>query len=100
MADAHATAEMAYKPSPKYKGVLRPNLSNNGPYKSWPIDMPMKKEDKDNITLDTEVFKFLAMLGKAGKYISIDNGPIDVSSPNIRIKKNGDLSLDGFMLQR
>jgi hypothetical protein len=64
------------------------------------MEIPTKKEDKDNITLETEVFKFLAMLGKAGKYISIDSGPIAVNSPKIRIKKNGDLNLDGFILQR
>jgi len=34
------------------------------------------------------------MLGKAGKYMSIDSGPIAVNSPKIRIKKNGDLNLD------
>ena len=64
------------------------------------MDMPTKNEERDSITLATDVFKFLAMLGKAGKYISMDNGPIEVSSPNINIKKNGDLSLDEFMEQR
>ncbi len=86
VAEAHAIADMAYKLNPKYKGVLRPNLSNNGPYNNCPMDIPTKKEESDNITLETDVFKFFAMLGKAGKYISIDNGPMDVSNPKISIK--------------
>lgn len=79
---------------------MRPNLSNKGPYNNCPIEMPTKKEESDSITLETDVFKFLAMLGKAGKYISMDNGPMDVSNPKISIKKNGDLSLDEIMVQR
>jgi hypothetical protein len=91
---------MAYKPNPKYNGVLRPNLSNKGPYNNCPIEIPTKKEESESITLETDVFKFFAMLGKAGKYISMDKGPMEVRSPKISIKKNGDLSLDVFMLQR
>jgi hypothetical protein len=48
--------------------------------------MPTKKEDKDNITFATVVCKLFAILGKAGKYMSIDKGPIEVSNPKIRIK--------------
>jgi hypothetical protein len=48
--------------------------------------MPIKKEDNDNITEATVVFKPFAILGKAGKYISIDNGPIADKRPNMRIK--------------
>ena len=35
---------------PKYKGVLRPYLSKSGPYINCPTEMPIKNEDKDNIT--------------------------------------------------
>jgi hypothetical protein len=86
IAVAHAIAEIEYNPKPKYKGVLRPYLSKSGPYNNWPTEIPTKKDDNDNITFETVVFKFLAILGKAGRYISMDNGPIDVSNPKIRIK--------------
>jgi hypothetical protein len=64
------------------------------------MEMPTKKEESESITLETDVFKFFAMLGNAGKYISMDKGPMDVSSPKISIKKNGDLSLEVFIAQR
>ena len=86
IAVAHANDEIAYNAKPKYKGVLRPYLSNNGPYNNCPTEIPIKKEDKDNITDATVVFKPFAILGNAGRYISIDNGPIEVSKPKIRIK--------------
>ena len=86
IAVAQAIEEIVYKPKPKYKGVLRPYFSNNGPYNNCPNEIPTKKEDKDSITTATVVCKLLAMLGNAGKYISIDNGPIEVSKPKIRIK--------------
>lgn len=86
MAVAHAKEEIAYNAKPKYNGVLRPYLSNNGPYNNCPIEIPMKNEDKDNITEATVVFKPFAILGNAGRYISIDKGPIADKSPSIRIK--------------
>jgi hypothetical protein len=57
-----------------------------GPYNSCPTDIPMKKLDKDNVTRATDVCKLLAISGKAGKYMSIDNGPIAVRKPNIRMR--------------
>ena len=45
-----------------------------------------KKLDKESITFDTEVFRFLAIAGKAGKYMSMDKGPIAVNNPSISIK--------------
>jgi hypothetical protein len=86
IAVAHAIDEIIYKPKPKYKGVLRPYLSNNGPYNNCPKEIPTKKEDKDNITFATVVCKLFAILGNAGRYMSIDNGPIEVSRTKIRIK--------------
>jgi len=62
--------------------------------------MPTKKEESESITLETDVFKFFAMLGNAGKYISMDKGPIELSNPSIRIKKKGDFRLVAFMQQR
>jgi uncharacterized protein YfiM (DUF2279 family) len=53
----------------------------------------MKKEDKDNITDATVVFNPFAMLGKAGRYMSIDKGPIADKRPRIRIRKNWDCFL-------
>ena len=83
---AQPNAAIAYKPNPKYNGVFRPNLSNKGPYNNCPTEIPTKKEDKDNITLETLVCKPSAMFGNAGKYISIDKGPIAVKRPKIKIK--------------
>lgn len=62
--------------------------------------MPIKKEDKESMTDATVVFNPFAILGNAGKYISIDKGPIADNSPNIKIKKNCGCFLVGFMWQR
>ena len=86
IAVAQANEEIAYKLKPKYKGILRPNLSNKGPYNNCPMDIPIKKEDKDNVTVATVVFNPVAIDGNAGKYISIDKGPIADIKPNINIK--------------
>jgi hypothetical protein len=86
MAVAQATDEIAYIDNPRYKGVLRPYLSNKGPYNNCPKDIPIKKEDKESITEATVVFKPFAILGKAGKYMSIDKGPMADNKPKIRIK--------------
>lgn len=47
----------------------------------------MKNPDNDKETRAIEVFKSLAIAGKPGKYISIENGPNAVSEPNRRIRK-------------
>jgi hypothetical protein len=52
------------------------------------MDIPIKKDDKESITEATVVLSPLAMLGKAGRYISIDKGPIAANSPKINIRKN------------
>ena len=83
---AQATEEIAYKLNPKYKGIFRPNLSSNGPYNNCPIEIPTKNEDNESVTFATEVSRAFAMDGKAGKYISIDKGPIADINPNIKIR--------------
>jgi hypothetical protein len=50
------------------------------------MDIPIKKEDNDNVTVATDVFNPVAIDGNAGKYISIDKGPIADIKPNINIK--------------
>jgi hypothetical protein len=47
--------------------------------------MPIKKLESDRATSETVLFRFFAMAGKAGRYISIDSGPIAVNRPMIRI---------------
>jgi len=51
-------------------------------------EIPIKKEESDSITAATVVFKLLAMSGKAGKYMSMDNGPIAVRRPSMRMTGN------------
>ena len=51
-----------------------------------PADMPMKNEESDSITCATVVWRLLAISGNAGRYISIDSGPIAVSSLKIRMR--------------
>jgi hypothetical protein len=48
--------------------------------------MPIKKLDSDSITCATVVFRPLAMAGNAGKYISIEKGPMAVSRPSMRMR--------------
>lgn len=70
-----------------YKGFLRPNLSSSGPYNSCPAAKPIKKLDSDSETWAVVVWSDLAIAGKPGKYISIENGPSAVSEPNINTVK-------------
>lgn len=49
--------------------------------------MPMKKLDNERETFATVVCRSLAMTGNPGRYISIENGPIADSVPNIMIIK-------------
>ncbi len=48
--------------------------------------MPIKKEDNESVTVATEVFNPVAIEGNAGKYISIDKGPIADINPKIKIR--------------
>ena len=43
--------------------------------------MPIKKLDSERVTAETELWRLLAIAGKAGRYMSIDSGPIAVSRP-------------------
>jgi len=77
-----------YIERPTYIGLFRPNLSSSGPYNNCPAEIPIKKLDRDNITFATLVCRLLAMSGKAGKYMSMEKGPMAVSKPNMRMRKN------------
>jgi hypothetical protein len=48
--------------------------------------MPIKKLDSDSITCAIVVFNPLAISGKAGKYISMEKGPMAVSMPRMRMR--------------
>ena len=48
----------------------------------------MKKLARESEMVATSVFNPLAMSGNAGKYISIENGPMDVSKPRIKTRRN------------
>ena len=68
-----------------YKGFLRPNLSSRGPYNICPAEIPIKKLESDKEIFATVVCKSAAIAGKPGKYMSIENGPMADSRPNINI---------------
>src|SRR5262245_50352348 len=74
--------------SPAYKGFFLPKRSSSGPYNNCPKEMPMKKLDNERVTSATLVCKPFAMSGNAGRYISIENGPIAVSKPSIVMSWN------------
>src|SRR5437868_14609991 len=67
---------ITYKINPTYKGLLRPNLSSNGPYINCPTEIPIKKLDNESETVATVVFKSFAIAGNPGRYMSMENGPI------------------------
>jgi hypothetical protein len=48
--------------------------------------MPIKKLDSDSVTWLTVVCRFFAISGNAGKYISIEKGPMAVSKPSISMR--------------
>jgi hypothetical protein len=58
--------------------------------------MPIKKLDSESETWATVVLRSLAIAGKPGKYISIENGPIADNIPKTSMRKN---LLLPFMLQ-
>ena len=70
-----------------YNGFLRPYLSSKGPYSNCPAASPTKKLDSDSETCAVVVWNDLAIAGKPGRYISIENGPRAVSAPNINTVK-------------
>src|ERR1043165_9679591 len=85
---------ITYRINPTYKGVLRPNLSSNGPYINCPTEMPIKKLDRESEIVATVVFRSFAISGNPGRYMSMENGPIAESNPKIKTSKN---LLVGFM---
>src|SRR5678815_4990015 len=74
--------------SPAYKGFFLPKRSSNGPYNNCPKEIPIKKLDNESVTSATVVCKPLAMSGNAGRYMSIEKGPIAVSKPSIVMRWN------------
>ena len=50
--------------------------------------MPIKKLDSDRATFGTVLCNAAAIAGNAGRYISIEKGPIAESRPRMRIVKN------------
>jgi hypothetical protein len=77
-----------YAHKPMYKGFFLPNLSSMGPYNNCPTEMPMKKLDKERVTCATVECRLSAIAGNAGRYISIENGPIAESNPRISTRWN------------
>ena len=82
----HSQWKPAEMQSPVYKGFFLPKRSSNGPYNNCPKEIPIKKLDNESVTCATVVCRPLAMSGNAGRYISIENGPIAVSKPNMRMR--------------
>ncbi len=74
--------------SPTYNGFFLPNRSSKGPYKNCPKQMPIKKLESESDTLEIVVFRLLAIAGKPGRYISIENGPIADNKPSMSIQRN------------
>src|SRR5580693_706655 len=70
-----------YKTRPAYNGFFRPYRSISGPYNSWPTEMPTKKLDSDNATIAAVVPRLAAISSNPGRYMSMEKGPIAVSSP-------------------
>ena len=64
--------------------VLRPTMSETGPYTSWPAPIAMKKAIRLAWTCAVVAPRLRPMAGKAGKYISVANGPTAESSPRTR----------------
>src|ERR1700689_1532654 len=85
-ANAQPTDASRYKNNPAYKGFFLPKRSSNGPYNNCPNEMPIKKLDSDKETCAIVVCRSKAIAGKAGRYMSIEKGPMAESKPRTRIK--------------
>lgn len=66
-------------------GFLRPEASEIGPANKLPNAKPTIKSEIVNCAFDAVVSKSFLILGKPGKNISIDKGPIAVSAPKMTI---------------
>ena len=64
-------------------GFFRPLMSLFGPIKICPIAKPISVAVKLNCTSDALVFSLLAISGRAGKYKSVQSGPMAAKQPNI-----------------
>src|SRR5690625_1886738 len=81
--NAHKTDEIPYKINVNVNGLRRPCTSLNGPKTSCPAPKPIKQVVILNCASEAVVCISFATSGKAGKYMSIDNGPKAVNDPKI-----------------
>jgi len=48
--------------------------------------MPIKQLDRESMTRAIEVLRVLAIFGKAGRYMSMEKGPMAVNMPSMRMR--------------
>ena len=77
---------MPYNTKLQSKGFLRPNLSLIGPKSKTPIAKNTLNTTSVMLTSDEVVFNSVAILGKAGRYISVASGAVMLNKVKIIIK--------------
>lgn len=79
-ATAQRTLATKHTKVPTSSGVRRPIPSDSGPTNSWPSAMPIRNAVIDSWTPVAVVPSSSAIVGNAGRYMSIESGATAVSS--------------------
>ena len=75
-----------YKNREKRRTAFLPNLSLTGPSKTWPTAKPPMQKVRPSWMTEADVLKTCVISGKAGRYMSITNGPKPFRRPKNRTR--------------
>ena len=80
-ASEHSTEAAAYVISAASNGTRRPKRSLSGPITNWPRARPVTHAVNVSCTTESLASNSRASSGNAGRYMSIDSGPIAITDP-------------------
>ena len=89
-ASEQSTEAIAYVISAATNGSRRPKRSLSGPISSWPSARPVTHAVNVSCTTESLVSNPRASSGNAGRYMSIDSGPIAITAPRTITSPTGD----------
>ena len=84
-ASMHSTDASMCSTIPAINGRRRPSESDSGPTTSWPSANPARVPVSVSCATDDDTLSSSAMLGRAGRYMSIVSGPSATREPSTKI---------------
>src|SRR4051812_16841846 len=87
-AKTQSKEDTAYSPRAICSGLFLPLLSLIGPTNNCPTAIPNKQAVRLSCAAEEVVLSSFVRLGKAGRYISMDNGPMAVIEPKINASQS------------